>query len=134
MSAGTRASISVVPVRGAIDGANEMSGPSVPSVEMRAATLKAGGASLRQPKPRDPRELEKRFTQVLVGCKLTLQSFQPFFYILVLVRSHCKYIIHVHTDTKIWYVCDAVFLFYLFILIKCMQSILNLGVDGFATR
>ena len=46
-----------------------MSAPasSLPSVEMRAATLKAGGASSRQPKPRDPRELEKRFTQILVS-------------------------------------------------------------------
>lgn len=65
----SRASICVVPVSDAGDGG--ISG--VPGVEMRAATLKAGGAQ-RTPKPHDPRELEKRFTQVLVSNMYTFKT------------------------------------------------------------
>ena len=62
----SRASICVVPMRDAADG----SFSSSVAMEMRAATLKAGGGMPRQPKPRDPRELEKRFTQVLVSIQV----------------------------------------------------------------
>ena len=62
MAASARTSISVVSMAG--DGDYPAMPP--PPVDVRASTLKAGGAP-RLPKPRDPRELEKRFLKVLVS-------------------------------------------------------------------